>query len=202
MDSSKVVMKDTVNIEWNDWFIYDETSPTFLRWKVDRYRGRNLAQLIITAGSVAGTNCKDRPDFQSYSSVTLNDTTYSVHRIIYEMLVDRLTKNDYIDHIDGDRQNNSINNLRKVDRKGNARNVALQSRSSTGVVGVNYNDKGRWGDYYVAAWRDLDGKRKSKHFRISVLGKQVAFEMACAARLMAIEDLNRQGAGYSERHGL
>ena len=27
-------------MKFEDYFYYDETSPTFLRWKIDRYAGR------------------------------------------------------------------------------------------------------------------------------------------------------------------
>lgn len=42
-------------INWNEWVYYDETSPTFLRWKVDRYSGKGGRIIKPHAGDVAGS---------------------------------------------------------------------------------------------------------------------------------------------------
>lgn len=42
-------------IEWTEYFIYDETSPSCLRWKNDIYSGLNYSILRIKAGTPAGT---------------------------------------------------------------------------------------------------------------------------------------------------
>lgn len=196
-----ILTKDTSLITWSDWFYYDETSPTFLRWRVDRYRGKKLAQKIISSGDVAGSNnVKTEDGNNGYSSVTLHNKTYATHRVIWEMLVERLGRYDHIDHLDGNRHNNKLNNLRKVTKSVNARNVALQRRSKTGVIGVNFNSKVD-GDYYVAVWVELSGKRCSRHFSISKMGKDEAFRLACEYRSIQISWLNLEGADYSSRHG-
>jgi hypothetical protein len=46
-----------------------------------------------------------------------------------------------IDHIDGDRLNNNIDNLRVVTKSENNKNSSLCKRNKTGVLGVHY-DKG------------------------------------------------------------
>ena len=50
-----------------------------------------------------------------------------------------------IDHIDGDSENNSISNLRVVDRKTNCMNTGLQAASVSGFCGVNWHEpSGKW----------------------------------------------------------
>jgi hypothetical protein len=56
-----------------------------------------------------------------------------------------------IDHINGQRSDNRWRNLRPVDPKENARNTAMSSRNSSGVVGVSWNhEKRRWWAYVHA----------------------------------------------------
>jgi hypothetical protein len=53
-----------------------------------------------------------------------------------------------IDHINGDRADNRISNLRDVTRSENARNAAKPRTNRSGVVGVNWRtSKGKWRAY-------------------------------------------------------
>jgi len=84
-------------------------------------------------------------------------------------------------------------------RKKQARNRRKTKSNTSGVTGVGFNaEDNRW----FAHWRSLDGKHESKSFSARKYGNNVAFELACAARTHAIEKLNSDGAGYSEKHGL
>jgi hypothetical protein len=47
----------------------------------------------------------------------------------------------FIDHINGDRADNRIANLRDVSRSGNQRNQKLSSRNKSGVLGVHWSNK-------------------------------------------------------------
>lgn len=42
------------DLNFHDYFYYDETSPTKLKWKVFRYKGQSHAQLHKQPGDVAG----------------------------------------------------------------------------------------------------------------------------------------------------
>lgn len=64
-------------MDWTDWFYYDETSPSCLRWKVSRYA---CGLLLVAAGEQAGTI-----GGQFYFRVQLRQKIYTVHRIIWEM---------------------------------------------------------------------------------------------------------------------
>lgn len=79
------------------------------------------------------------------------------------------------------------------------RNRGKQSKNTSGVPGVWYEDNNgspRW----VAGWYSLEGKNIRKCFSIGKLGKDTAFEAACACRKQAILELNEKGAGYSDEH--
>lgn len=65
-----------------------------------------------TAGSIAGTLNK------GYLRICLNKKIYPAHRIAWFLYYGKWPKN-YIDHIDGNRANNRINNLRDIETKVN-----------------------------------------------------------------------------------
>jgi len=71
--------------------------------------------------------------------------------------------------------------------------------NKSGINGVRYE---RADDRWLAEWQDIDSKSRKKSFSCKKLGEAEAFRLACECRLKAIQDLNAQGAGYSETHGL
>jgi len=81
-----------------------------------------------------------------------------------------------------------------------ARNKSQYSSNTSGVTGVTYSKvDARW----YATWvSPATGKNVSKTFSIKKYGEEQAFQLACEARAKAIQELNAQGAGYSETHGL
>jgi hypothetical protein len=180
---------------WHDWFYYDETSPSGLRWKYDRRRGRGRGYVFIEAGMPIGTKTE-----KGYYVVEVEYETAMVHRIIWEMHNGHLEDYQLIDHMDGDRGNNRLSNLAVKTQDENARNIKMMSTNKTGVCGVHCRySKGI--KKYVATWRNTDKREGTKSFSVNKYGEVDAFRLACEYRLKMIEQLNNQGAGYSERHG-
>ena len=91
-----------------------------------------------------------------YISVQVNKKLYKAHRLIWLWWYGYLPEND-IDHIDGDRTNNTLSNLREVSRSCNLFNRRDTKRiSNTGITGVYQEYKtGRY------------------HAKIFILGKSV-----------------------------
>ena len=128
----------------------------------------------------AGTKTKT-----GYIQIGVNGKLYLAHRIIM-LLVNKNLSDDYqVDHIDHNRLNNKLNNLRVVSQSGNMRNSGVRSDSSTGVTGVVY----------------LEGARKYRA-NIFVRGKRIhiglyqTLEEAATARKEA--DVKY---GYHKNHG-
>lgn len=72
---------------------------------------------------------KPRTDKDGYLRVNLYDgkgklTTYHIHRLVAETYIPNPNNLPLIDHIDRDRQNNSISNLRWVSHSQNLRNTS------------------------------------------------------------------------------
>lgn len=66
-----------------------------------------------------------------------------IHRLIWVWHNGPISSGLLVDHINHDRLNNRIENLRLVDHVNNGRNRRIHSNSPTGVFGVRFRD-GRW----------------------------------------------------------
>ena len=73
----------------------------------------------------------------------INSKPYKAHRVIWKMVYG--SDPHYIDHINGDRTDNRISNLRSVTKAQNNRNKRLRSDNKSGVTGVHwYNPRNKW----------------------------------------------------------
>lgn len=188
-------------IDFSKYFYYDETSPSCLRRKIAWRTGKDGVFLREGVDSAAGSlNGKG-----TYYLIYCCGKRFQAHRVVWQILKDKLEAHEKIDHEDGNGLNNKILNLRKADNELNTRNAKLRKDSSTKVVGVCLSNStqrnGNVTQAYVAHWCDLNKKRCSKSFALSIYGKEGAFELACNHRQKMIEELNALGAGYTERHG-
>lgn len=158
----------------NDMLYYDETSPTCLRWKegFENYGNKK-------AHSIAGS----QPTTGNYSSVDLgNKTVYRTHVIVWALHRGSVNKNMVIDHIDGNKLNNRIDNLREVSVSENGKNKT--TKSSCGYKNISWIPKY---NAYVVYW-SIEGRRFTKTFTVGVYGsKELTLEAALAKRQEMIE---------------
>ena len=108
------------------------------------------------ANSPAGHRHKN-----GYVIVEICGTSYAVHRIIWTLHNGDFDSGLVVDHIDGNKHNNSISNLRIVTHKENARNKLLNIPDS----GYRQIRKTQDGKCYGVRWTE-DSGRKYKQFRI------------------------------------
>lgn len=184
--------------EWQDYFYYDESSPSCLRWNVSVWAGKYLSILKSPIDSVAGSLSKR----DGYWRVCLKGKSYLVHRIVMYLLTKEMP--DCVDHINGVRSDNQIENLRNVDNTLNVRNMSQYDNNTSGKCGVKLKRtcaKGKYYDNWEACVETPAG-RKSKAFSINKYGNDLAFKLACEWRDAKIDELNAQGAGYTVRHGI
>lgn len=83
-----------------------------------------------------------------------------VHRLVGTAFIPNPNNLPFLDHIDGNRQNNHLYNLRWVDKVGNELNSKIGSNNKSGFKGVCYCESV---DKWVATWVENDRKR-SKRF--------------------------------------
>jgi hypothetical protein len=181
-----------MSVDFSEHLYYDETSLSSLRWKNDIWYGKYRTILKIKADDKAGSIDKD-----GYWQVKLLGRNYRVHRVVWKIINGDIPEGMTIDHIDGNKANNLISNLRVVSNKINSRNRGVQSNNKTGVVGVTLLEER---DCYRAQYVDVDGKVVRKSFKISIYGKEEAFSLACKYRAEALAVLTQLGEGYTNRH--
>lgn len=100
------------------------------------------------SGKVAG--CKEA---SGYKVVRVNGTTLKVHRVLWKIWEGEDA--DFIDHINGKRDDNSRDNLRNVTRSQNGQNRSISSNNVSGHHGVSWHERDkRWYAYIT-----LDGVR-------------------------------------------
>lgn len=110
--------------KYKKYLHYDKDSATF-RWKERPPRNKS-----VVVGSVAG--CLSN----GYSQITLLGTKVRVHRLIWLFETGQWPINE-IDHIDGDKTNNHISNLRDVTHQVNTQNlIKSKSNNVTGLIGA------------------------------------------------------------------
>lgn len=198
-------LKDYNSVDWNDLFYFDSNSPTGLSWKVDRMAGRWMTIYAAKKGEFAGNIHFDKKKNTKYATVPHAGTNWFAHRVIWIMKNGYLDAEKVIDHIDCNSLNNDIHNLRVVEQELNVKNSPKRKDNNTGESGVHFTiAKGRKVDsytYVTATWYPENNKRVSKHFSVTSMGLMPAFKDAVEYRRKMIEELNAQGAGYTENHG-
>lgn len=101
-----------------------------LAWKVGRGG--------VKAGATAG-----RIDSHGYIQVQFKGRKYLAHRLIFLMHHGYLP--DYVDHINGEKANNRIENLRECTLSQNRANSKTPQNNSSGFKGVVWHkDAGKW----------------------------------------------------------
>jgi hypothetical protein len=107
-----------------EWLDYDPATGLF-RWKKQPGTDRPLV------GRIAGTPCK------GYIALHPGDgNVYQAHRLAWVWMNGKFPPELYIDHIDGDRSNNAIANLRLATARQNQHNKRRNRNSS--LKGVKY----------------------------------------------------------------
>ena len=81
------------------------------------------------------SNKEIKADSHGYVSVKLKGKSYQCHRLAWLYVHGHLPQKD-MDHIDGDRLNNRIKNLRLVTPQENNKNRKLSIRNKSGVMGA------------------------------------------------------------------
>lgn len=91
----------------------------------------------VSIGDVAGSTDKD-----GYVVIKFLGKTYKAHRLAWLYIYGEFPSS-CLDHIDGNKANNSISNLRLASVAENQHNAKLRVDNKSGVKGIVF-DKGKW----------------------------------------------------------
>jgi len=159
-----------VNIkELSQKFGYNPDTGDFTH-KADSPRGR--------IGDLAGT-----VNSLGYRTLCVGGKNVYAHRVAWFLHYGEDPKGQ-IDHIDGDRANNRISNLRVANNQENSKNSKRYTTNKTGVTGVRYYD----GDRFLSSIT-VDGKTTHLGVYNNLL------DAACARKSAEAR------YGYHENHG-
>ncbi len=103
------------------WLDYDPECGTF-RWKSSPARN-------VSAGALAGCVTAN-----GYLQIRINGRSFKAHRLAFALVHGADHLGDCIDHIDGDRLNNRISNLRVVAPRVNSENRRTAAINSTSAL--------------------------------------------------------------------
>lgn len=102
-----------------------------------KYKDGKLYWIKPTAKKIAIGDTPSWKNEYGYYKVGFYGKLHLVHRLIYLYHHGYLPKE--IDHINGDRSDNRIENLRECNRSQNSRNSKKRSTNNTGYKGVQFN---------------------------------------------------------------
>lgn len=105
-----------------------------------------------------------RPD--GYIGICIDYKGYLAHRIIYEMHYGKIPDSTFIDHIDRDKSNNKIENLRLATKQENGRN-----NSANGFCWIKREDS-------FTSYIHVDGKKKHLGYYNNALDARAAYMRA------------------------
>ena len=160
-------------MNFNEWFSYDQGKL------IHKNKPRLRKDLIGTeAGSLDRTTGYKRLEFRG--------RLYYVHRVIWEMKNGEITVGMTVDHINGEKTDNRIENLRCVDVQTNQMNLGLSRANTSGFQGVSWDKtRGKWKSSIKYKGRNI------------FLGRYRCIGMAISARIKANKNF-----GFHENHGL
>jgi len=111
-------------------------------WSLFDYKNGELFRKNSCKGKFAGAKvgCLTK---NGYVTTNIDNNMYYIHRLVWKMFHGKDPL--YIDHIDGDRTNNNIKNIRECTVKENTRYSRRPKTNTSGYKGVRYHTpSGKW----------------------------------------------------------
>jgi hypothetical protein len=118
-----------------------------------------------------------------YIVIRLSSEIHLIHRVIWKFIYD--IEPIIIDHIDGNRTNNRLNNLRSIDIIESNHNLGLQERNTSDYTGIHW-------DEHRKKWKVEIGYKNKNIY----IGRFTNKQDAIAARKQAETEY-----GYHPNHG-
>lgn len=112
-------------------FVYDESSPSCLKW-------------AISTGKVKVGDNVGALENNSYWGLRFKGKNYRAHRLVWEIHYGPIPVGKQIDHINGVKSDNRIDNLRLATKSQNQQNKKISILNTCGLKGVRSKNNGRY----------------------------------------------------------
>lgn len=141
---------------------------------------------LITTGTKAKQGSIANCDTDSgYQTLEINGHRYRAHRVAW-LYVYGIFPSEYLDHIDRNRSNNSISNLREATVTQNSGNTKVRADNSTGYKGVSLDKRsGRYRAYIT-----INKKQKSLGYFSTAEEAAEAYNSAAATHFGEFKNEN------------
>ena len=108
-----------------------------------------------------------------------------IHRLTASAWIDNPNNYPIIDHINKNKTDNRMENLRWCTQSINMRNRHIHSNNTSGIKGISFNN-----GYWICQYNDDVNKQINKYFSVSQYGENLAKTMAVEFRMQKERELN------------
>lgn len=148
-------MKNPTQEYLRQFYVYDEKNGVLRHMFRDRGLFKSDGQWWAFNTQYAGEEVGHSTTPAGYWYVELCGIRYRYHRVVWILVHGDVTAGLHIDHIDGNKANNRVENLRAVTALLNNRNRRMESNTLSGVPGVKLNYTIYLGDKYLGTTSDF-----------------------------------------------
>lgn len=141
---------------------------------------KNIGDAFVWNADNSGKEIFKSKDWQGYRLQIIKGETVRAHRAAWAIQHGKWPEK-HLDHINGVKYDNRIQNLREVDAKLNARNSAMPCTNTSGHVGVAPTESGK--------------------FEASVCQKHLGTFDTLPEAIAAREEAQKRIGGFTDRHG-
>lgn len=128
------------------FFVADFSAGTLTWKKRDRQFFSSDKAAAVWNSRFAGKKALDAPHKDGYKCGAIFRKAYLAHRVLFAMKTGDWP--EYVDHINGNRADNSDTNLRQATKVENGCNAAMPHTNTSGHIGVSWNGRDkRWTAY-------------------------------------------------------
>ena len=117
-------------------------------WRsIDGYDNYAVSSFGRVKNVKTGKILKARNDKYGYLRVNLYEyrvmKTHKIHKLVANAFIDNPNNKQCVDHIDNNKANNHISNLRFATYKENNQNSSISTRNTSGCKGISWNKKAK-----------------------------------------------------------
>lgn len=127
----------------NHIFIYEEGNLIYAARSVSEFKTKSAFDRWnkLFLGKMTGSHIRK----DGYLGTSIKRSHFLTHRVIFTMKNGEIPYGFEIDHIDGNRKNNKIENLRLAERSQNQMNRKINKNNKSGVKGVFFRpETNKW----------------------------------------------------------